>query len=132
MKRLIGFIIFVGLIWLLYATCPTKEDHTASLSKAMPEFFNKQMGAAGLDVAISEDPEVQALINKIGSHFVDVDNYLLVSIGRETITGDEQIVSFGIAGHVFTFADEIVQDAGKLIDKVSGSAKEAAVNKLTE
>ena len=35
MKKLIGLAIFIGLIVLLYSTCPEKKDHNEALSDSV-------------------------------------------------------------------------------------------------
>lgn len=124
MKKLIGLILFVGLLLFLFTSCPEKEAHTETIAEILPEIlpevmpkelpdaFNQKLIAVFAESILNGDPETNKAIAK---SLVDVDDYWLFSIGRETFTGDSHVVSFGIGGHVFTINDDIVK---KFTDRV--------------
>ena len=117
MKKLIGLIIFVGLIVFLYSSCPDKKDHTEALSDSVTQILGEQV--PGFDASmISNIPGFDGVMQFLGDNIVDVDNYFLFSLGRMELNGKEQVVSFGIGGHVFTFNDKIVKDGASLVQKV--------------
>ena len=121
MSKLIGFIIFVSLIVVLYNTCPTKEAHSEALADVLPELINEKFSQVGIDVLLNNDnPLAKEAFQDLAKAVVDVDDYLLFSIGRENFTQDGNVVSFGIGGSVFTVNDEIFQKASSFLD----SAKE--------
>ena len=46
------------------------------------------------------------------SHYLDVENYLVCSVGRMTVGNSEpKMVSLGVFGHVFTFGKEDIEKA---------------------
>lgn len=99
---LIWLIIFIILIGFFVATCPSIDDHKSQL---------KNISTAALNEKLSEENEVtNALGGMIGGYFIDkiVDNQLLVknyfvcSIGYMRDNEENQIVSVGILGHVFS------------------------------
>lgn len=114
MKKLIALILFVGLVVFLYKSCPDKEAHTEALSEVMPEFLNEQLSSIGIESTITDNAEIQAVLKAVGPAIIDVDSYFLFSIGRENVTGENNMISLGIGGHVFTFNDEIVKKAYNL------------------
>ena len=67
---------------------------------------------------ISSIPGFDGVMQLLGDNMVDVDSYFLFSLGRMELNGEEQIVSFGIGGHVFTFNDKIVKQGANLVQKV--------------
>ena len=117
MKKLIGLIIFVALIVFLYSSCPEKKDHTEALSDSVTQILGEQ--GPGFDASmISSIPGFDGVMQLLGDNMVDVDSYFLFSLGRMELNGEEQIVSFGIGGHVFTFNDKIVKQGANLVQKV--------------
>lgn len=127
MKKLFNLILFVLVIGFLYMTCPDDSAHADALSEALPEYFSQQLDGIGLDNELSElknNPAMQNLINALAPKLLDVDNYFIVSIGREKFSGEDRIVSFGIGGHVFTFNDEIVKKGADFAKKFNEQLKE--------
>lgn len=124
MKKLFNLILFVLLIGFLYVTCPDDSAHVDALSEALPDYFKEQIGLDNEFSELKNNPAMQNLINALAPKLVDVDNYLLVSIGREKFSGEDQIVSFGIGGHVFTFNDEIVKKGADFAKKFNEQLKE--------
>lgn len=132
MKKLFNLIIFILFIAFLYMTCPDDSAHAEALSEALPEYFSEQLEESGLNGELSnlkEDPAMLNIISALAPKLVDVNDYLLVSIGREKLSGENNIVSFGIAGHVFTFNDAIVKRTINLAKEVEAKLKESAINR---
>lgn len=132
MKKLFNLIIFILFIAFLYMTCPDDSAHVEALSEALPEYFSEQLEESGLNGELSnlkEDPAMLNIISALAPKLVDVDDYLLVSIGREKLSGENNIVSFGVAGHVFTFNDAIVKRTINLAKEVEAKLKESAINR---
>lgn len=120
MRKLIGIVLFVALLAFLYKTCPLKEAHAEALSEVIPELINERLTDIGLGQLLDENGEPNAALQELAGAVVDVDDYILFSIGRENFTENEHVVSFGIAGHVFTVNDEVFQKTSELFE----SAKE--------
>lgn len=123
MKKLIGLAIFIGLIVFLYSSCPEKSDHTEALSDSVSQIISEQV--PGVDVnTLSSIPGFDGVLQFVGENMVDVDNYFLFSLGKMDLGGKEQVVSFGICGHVFTFNDKIVKEGANLYEKASKTVKD--------
>ena len=129
MKKFIGFLLFIALVIFLHASCPEKDQHIEALSEDLTQIIGERFGYSGLNDFIGYNPELQSFIKTIGLAIIDVDNYFLFSIGKISLPDKEQVVSFGIAGHVFTFNDRIVQE-GSMIIKEGNQALQNIKNKL--
>lgn len=117
MKKLIGFVLFIALIIFLHTSCPDKDQHTEALSESIAQMLGEKFNHSGLDNIITDSPELQSFIQDLGYALVNVDDYFLFSIGKINLTGEEQVVSIGIGGHVFTFNDKIVQQGAAIMHK---------------
>jgi hypothetical protein len=122
MKKLIGLAIFIGLIVFLYSSCPDKDDHTEALSDSVTEIISSQV--PGMDAkTLSSIEGMDDILKWVGNNMVDVDNYFVFSLGKMDLGGEEQVVSLGIGGHVFTFNDKIVKEGANLYQKGSEALK---------
>lgn len=126
MKKLIGLLIFIALIAFLYTSCPDKEDHTEALSEVIPEMVNAKFSEFGIDNILGSNARASEALQHFARAVVDVDDYLLFSIGRENFTASDHVVSFGIAGHVFTVNDEVFQTANDLFESAKGLTEDVA------
>lgn len=123
MKNLIGLAVFIGLIVLLVATCPNKKDHTDALYESVTEIIGEQV--PGVDMSlINSIPGMNGVFEFIGHNLVDVDDYFIFSLGKMDLGGEEQVVSLGICGHVFTFNDKIVQKGALIYEKGADALKD--------
>mgnify|MGYP003292381576 CR=1 FL=1 len=131
MRKLLSFILFIGLVAFLYTYCPDESAHVEALADELPELLNEKLNEIGLDNGTADlgtNQAVQDVIKTLAPRLVDVDNYILFSIGREMMSGENNVVSFGIGGHVFTFNDEIVQKAIGFAKDFEAKVKETAAN----
>ncbi len=123
MKKLIGLAIFIALIVFLYSSCPEKSDHTDALSDSVSQIISEQV--PGVDVnTFSSIPGFEGVLQFVSENMVDVDNYFLFSLGKMDLGGEQQVVSLGIGGHVFTFNDKIVKEGANLYEKASNTLKD--------
>lgn len=117
MTRLISLALFAILLIFLFNTCPTKKDHKSELQGDITELVSSELKSLGIENALTDEPEFKTMIEGLAVAAVDVDNYFLFSIGKVDLGGKEQVVSFGIGGHVFTFNDKIVRTAADIVNK---------------
>jgi len=112
-RGLLWTLIVLVVLATLVFTCPDKEDHRKAIynvtklwldqkvdDKGLGGFMNdiiKMVSGRGADMAIDE--------------YLDVDNYIVCSVGRIELIDKTQRVSFGILGHVFTFDKQDIEDA---------------------
>lgn len=122
MKKLITLIIFVGLIAFLWVSCPKETAHQDAITgEDIASLITSQMELPEGSEELLADPEVQAMLSELGKGLkIDVTSYGVFSLGKIS----DQVVSFGIAGHVFTFKDKIVQDGAKLFNEAKEKLNE--------
>lgn len=115
MTRLITLALFALLLIFLFNTCPTKKDHKKELRDDITELISKELESQNIKNDLTGNPEFKDMIENLAVAAVDVDNYFLFSIGKVDLGGKEQVVSFGIGGHVFTFNDKVVRKAADIV-----------------
>ena len=110
---LITFLVVIGVIVAAILTCPKKEQHVATISDRISSVLNSQL--------TEESDEFETLGVLLGStlatpiirNFISVDDYLVCSVGKYTYQGEEQMVSLGVFGHVFTISKERIEETIK-------------------
>ena len=102
---------------ILAVTNPDKDDHCRAITKVSRTWMTEtisDMGGTGIIGGIVKVGSTQ-LIRSAINQFVDVDNYVLFSMGYIDTGAEKSKVSLGILGHVFTFEkshiDEKLQEA---------------------
>ena len=107
-RLIVTIVCIVALIVLALVTCPDKNKHLDVLKDRMSAVINEQ-------VAVNENTsDLEAvgialfnrLMGRMLDNYITVDDYALFSVGKSTIKGSENVVSFGIFGHVFTKSKE--------------------------
>lgn len=103
-KRIMWTVISVALIVTLVLSCPDKKDHVEALNSVVTSYLDKKIYTdkdadgwtkLGQGVASLVMPHV---LNSA----LEVDNYILFSVGKIKYDGEEKTVSIGVLGHVFT------------------------------
>lgn len=105
MKKLLSFAIVGAILLVMAFTCPSSDAHIDSISEAYAKksIILKVIGKEYIKLAVDR--------------LVNVDNYVLVSIGTYTMGEDNDIVSVGVFGHVFTFMkDDVLEEVERAIN----------------
>lgn len=105
MKKLFSFAIVGAILLVMAFTCPSYDAHIDSISEAYAKksIILKVIGKEYIKLAVDR--------------LVNVDNYVLVSIGTYTMGEDNDIVSVGVFGHVFTFMkDDVLEEVERAIN----------------
>ena len=120
---LIAALVLAILFGTMVFTCPKAADHEAAIQEVTKAWVGDKVddnlgaitgvgGAFGelINKAIKELTGIGT--DKIISHYLDVKNYVVCSVGRMAISdSEEKMVSLGIFGHVFTFGKEDIEKA---------------------
>ena len=111
--RIIFLLAVIGVIVASILTCPKKEQHIAAISNVVSSILNDELtedsdGFETLGVMLGN-----AIAAPIIRNSITVDDYIVCSIGKYNYQGDEQVVSIGAFGHVFTVSKEKVKKAIK-------------------
>ncbi len=98
MKKLLSTLAFLAVLGVAMSfTNPKADAHKqAIIEKISQPKDNSLLGKAG-----------SILAGQLGNYALDecltVDNYLVCSVGKISLLGKQETVSFGIFGNVFTF-----------------------------
>lgn len=101
------------------ATCPDREAH----SEALKDLVNQVITAELSSEEEEEDADLVMFGSMIGTglsglvidNMLNVEDYLVCSIGTATYDGETHVVSVGLLNHVFTIDEEkAAQIAGEL------------------
>ena len=113
-------IVIVGAAMVM--TCPDTQAHKEKLSQmvstSVKEAINQDINTGSND-PISQGLQMVGgiLVNKMVDSAVDnmlqVENYIVCSIGRVSYSGEEHIVSLGLLGHIFTVNQDKLNEATK-------------------
>lgn len=118
MKKIIILSLSALLLIFLISSNPNKQDHRDKLRGDIIQIVNNELTSAGIEDAWTSSPEFKEFVEELALGAVDVDNYLLFSIGKIDLPNKSQVVSFGIGGHVFTFNDKVVKNGAALAQRV--------------
>jgi len=120
MKKILFGLIFIGIIIVAAITCPNKDNHSEKLAQvvnaSLKETVSKHAGnGIGALSSIVTGPLVKGAVGEI----IDVDNYVVVSIGKIKLPTETKIVSVGLFNNIITVETE---DLTKAIEEEAGSA----------
>ena len=106
-------LLIVGILAIIMAiTNPSKDDHSRAITKVSHTWVSETVedlggtGIIGGIVKVGSSQLIRGLVDKI----VDVDNYVLFSMGYIDTGAEKSRVSFGIMGHVFTFDKNLIDE----------------------
>lgn len=123
--------ILLVLVLVMALTCPSREDHKYAIKSVTHDWVSDKvdglagdalhdlMGNVGLGAVGDYLKELgvkflNEQLNDFLDDYLEVDNYLVVSVGRYHLSDKRHTVSLGAFGHVFTFntddIDEVIFD----------------------
>ena len=120
---LIAALILAILFGTMVFTCPNRQDHEAAIQEVTKAWVGDKVddnlgaitGVGGVfgDLINKAIKELTGFgTDKVISHYLDVKNYLVCSVGRMTVgDNEEKMVSLGMFGHVFTFGKDDIEKA---------------------
>lgn len=103
----------------MVVTCPDSQTHKEKLStmvsKSVKEAVSQDITTG--DNLLSQGLQLvgNILVGKVVDSAVDnmlqVDNYMVCSVGRVSYSGEDHIVSLGLLGHIFTMNQDKLNEA---------------------
>lgn len=120
----IAGLILAVLLGTMVLTCPSRADHVNAIEEVAEQWVGDKVqenvgivtGNNGLGGLFSDiiGRLIEELTSKgadrIIDSYLDVDNYMVCSVGSITIAGKKKTVSFGIFGHVFTADKDDIEE----------------------
>ncbi len=129
MKKLLIIIILLLLVIIMVVTRPSKAAHKEAMMEAVKEFVNDEADSLGLGDNVLTDLGkgiVNKTIEKGLNMKLEMHDYLIFNTTYVKLKGEEQMLSVGLLGHVFTF------DSQMLREKLEEAANEKALIKQNE
>ena len=128
MKKLLAVIIILLVAVLMTMTVPDKQQHKEAMMKAINEFVEEEaVEAVGDNVLakLGKSVVVKTIETALNSK-LKVDNYYLFNTTYVRLKGENQILSLGMFGHVFTFDKKMIREK---LDEAMNAKEEAASEK---
>jgi hypothetical protein len=128
MKKLLAVIIILLVAVLMTMTVPDKQQHKEAMMKAINEFVEEEaVEAVGDNVLakIGKSVVVKTIETALNSK-LKVDNYYLFNTTYVRLKGENQILSLGMFGHVFTFDKKMIREK---LEEAMNAKEEAASEK---
>ncbi|MBR4756049.1 MAG: DUF4359 domain-containing protein [Bacteroidales bacterium] len=110
---LIALLVVIGILIAAILTCPKKDQHVATISDRISSVLNSQLTEESDEFETLGVLLGSALATPIIRNFISVDDYIVCSVGKYTYQGEEQIISLGVFGHVFTVPKERIEETIK-------------------
>ena len=129
MKKLLVLVIVLLIAVIMVLTRPQKAAHKAAMMEAVKELVSDEADSLGLgDNVLTNLGKgiVNKTIEKVLNAKLEMHDYLLFNTTYIMLKGEEQLLSVGLFGHVFTF------DKQMLREKLEESAHEKAAAKQNE
>ena len=128
MKKLLVVIIVLLVAILMALTVPDKQKHKDAMMAAVKEFVEEEaVDKLGDNILakLGKGVVVKTVETALNSK-LKVDNYYLFNTTHVRLKGEDQILSLGMFGHVFTFDKQMLRDK---LNEALNAKEEAASEK---
>ena len=110
---LLALLILGGIC---VATCPDREAHSEALKDLVNQVITAELSGEEEDAGLAMFGSMigTGLSGLVIDNMLNVEDYLVCSIGTATYDGETHVVSVGLLNHVFTIDEEkAAQIAGR-------------------
>ena len=114
--RIITLLLIIGLIVAAIFTCPKKEQHVAAISDKVSSVLRDELSEDADDFEALGVLLGSALATPFIKNSIYVKDYVVFSVGKFSFQGEENLVSIGLLGHVFTASRENMKQAVDELD----------------
>lgn len=111
---LLALLILGGIC---VATCPDREAHSEALKDLVNQVITAELSGEEEDAGLAMFGSMigTGLSGLVIDNMLNVEDYLVCSIGTATYDGETHVVSVGLLNHVFSIDEEkAAQIAGEL------------------
>ena len=113
---IITLLVIIGILITAVLTCPKKEQHVNVLTEKLSYLFADSAGAEK-DANILGAMIGGAITKQVINTYLIVDDFVIFSVGRLEYKGENNLLSVGAFGHVFTISNKelkrrVEQDKG--------------------
>lgn len=102
---LLALLILGGIC---VATCPDREAHSEALKDLVNQVITAELSGEEEDAGLAMFGSMigTGLSGLVIDNMLNVEDYLVCSIGTATYDGETHVVSVGLLNHVFTIDEE--------------------------
>lgn len=115
MKKLISLAIVVVIAMTMVVTCPDKAAHEEAVKKELKDVVRLADNESKGMIEVLLGTLLSGVMDNAVDYVVNVDNYVVCSVGRIEIAGLDKAVSLGVFGHVFMLMN--ADDVGKKMNE---------------
>lgn len=102
---IIAILVIIGLLVAMVLTCPKKEQHVSVLTEKFSYILSETAGAED-DFKILGAMLGGAIAKQVINAYLVVDDYVLFSVGHLEYKDEDNVLSVGAFGHIFTISNE--------------------------
>ena len=118
-KAIVTLLVLLAVAGVAVVTCPDKQAHKDAIMAVVNEKIEEEIGKTSEEGEKDDLASLLSGIATIGSHvggwYLDsnltVKNHFVYSVGYLRSGGEDNQVSVGVFGHVFTFSKEDLDQA---------------------
>lgn len=129
-KTLLSLLALLFIAGVCVVSCPKYDDHSQTINREVDRVIKEKIS----ENAKSDSDKViswfaSALCSKISEYLIEdnliVDNYILFSVGKISLGGEEKIISIGALNYIYTDLKDAID---KEWDKYFGDDEESKEN----
>lgn len=126
MKKLISLAIVVVIAMTMVVTCPDKAAHEEAVKKELKDVVRLADNESKGMIEVLLGTLLSGVMDNAVDYVVNVDNYVVCSVGRIEIAGLDKAVSLGVFGHVFMLmnADDVAKKMNEEEDADTDNTEE--------
>ena len=113
MKKLLWIVIVLLVAVIMAVTAPAEEKHKEAMMKAVREYVDEEAQNRGFKdngiTRLGKNVVVQAVKTALNSK-LKFDNYYLFNMTHVRLDGEDQVLSLGLLGKVFTFDKDMLRE----------------------
>ena len=126
MKKLLIVAIILLLLVLMTQMVPDKQAHKEAMMEAITEYVDEEADQRGFGdnvlTKLGKGVVLKTIETALNSK-LKVDNYFILNTTHVRLKGEDQILSLGIFGHVFTFDKQMLREKLEEAAKVKEEAE---------
>ena len=113
MKKLLWIVIVLLVAVIMAVTAPAEEKHKEAMMKAVKEYIDEEAENRGFKdngiTRLGKNVVAQAVKTALNSK-LKFDNYYLFNMTHVRLDGEDQVLSLGLLGKVFTFDKDMLRE----------------------
>lgn len=113
MKKLLWAIILLLVAVVMVVTAPAEEKHKEAMMKAIKEYIDEEAENRGFGdngvTRLGKNVVATAVKTALNSK-LKFDNYYLFNMTHVRLDGEDQVLSLGLLGKVFTFDKDMLRE----------------------